>query len=377
MRILFISNVPSPYNVAYLNELGKLADVTAVFEIGSSSERDESWKEFHAKHFRCVVLKGLRLGTDMAFSPRVHRYLKEFKNDKIIIGNPATPTGIYALLYCKAHKIPHILQSEGGFQGSGKGLKEKCKHFLMKDAVLYLSGMTIENEYFLMYGATPERVKQYPFTSFYQADMRAAIVSESERTALREKLQIAEKTVFVSVGQFVNRKGFDVLLEAYKGFDEDVGLYMIGGEPPKEYVEFVEENHIHSAHFLPFMDKEALKEYYAAADVFVLATREDTWGLVINEAMSMALPIITTNRCIAGLSLIKDGENGYIVPVNDVDALREKMVYLAENPALRAHMAQTNIKEIAGYTLENMAQTIYQALVEYDNEKEEKRAKAE
>ena len=53
------------------------------------------------------------------------------------------------------------------------------------------------------------------------------------------------------------------------------------------------------------------------------------------------------------------------------------MVYLAENPALRAHMAQTNIKEVAGYTLENMAQTIYQALVEYDNEKEEKQAKAE
>ena len=50
-----------------------------------------------------------------------------------------------------------------------------------------------------------------------------------------------------------------------------------------------------------------------ASDLFVLPTREDIWGLVINEAMSFGLPIITTRKCIAGTELITDGENGYLL----------------------------------------------------------------
>ena len=62
-----------------------------------------------------------------------------------------------------------------------------------------------------------------------------------------------------------------------------------------------------------------------AADAFVLPTREDIWGLVINEAMAYGLPVVTTDRCNAGLELIKNNVNGYVVHVDDKGELAKKL----------------------------------------------------
>ena len=80
---------------------------------------------------------------------------------------------------------------------------------------------------------------------------------------------------------------------------------------------------LNNVHFIDFKNKDTLKEYYHVADVFVLPTREDIWGLVINEALAYGLPVITTDKCMAGLEMIENGKNGYIIPVNDV-----KKIYL-------------------------------------------------
>ena len=104
-----------------------------------------------------------------------------------------------------------------------------------------------------------------------------------------------------------------------------------------------------------FKTKEELKCYYQAADLFVFPTREDIWGLVVNEAMANGLPVITTDKCVAGLELIRDGENGYIVPVENVDILAGKITVLLQNDSLRKIMAQKSLEYIKRYTIENMA----------------------
>ena len=57
------------------------------------------------------------------------------------------------------------------------------------------------------------------------------------------------------------------------------------------------------------------------ADIFVHPTETDVWGLVINEAMAHGLPIITTDGCVAGLELVKNNDNGFIIPVNNIDII--------------------------------------------------------
>ena len=88
---------------------------------------------------------------------------------------------------------------------------------------------------------------------------------------------------------------------------ERVGTILIGGSPNSTYLELAQYYRPKHLYFEGFKGKKELAKYFQAADLFVLPTREDIWGLVINEAMAYGLPIITTNKCIAGLALLKDG----------------------------------------------------------------------
>jgi glycosyltransferase involved in cell wall biosynthesis len=78
---------------------------------------------------------------------------------------------------------------------------------------------------------------------------------------------------------------------------------------------------------------------YAAADVFVMPTRADCFGVVLSEAMASSIPIVTTR--IAGVSEgIIEGESGFLVERDDAEALRDRLARLAADPDLRAKMGR-------------------------------------
>ncbi|PWX43937.1 hypothetical protein CYK83_12240 [Clostridium perfringens] len=151
----------------------------------------------------------------------------------------------------------------------------------------------------------------------------------------------------MSVGQFIYRKGLDVLLEAWNYIDNDnVHLLIIGeGEKKSEYKKIIQDNNYNNVSIMNFMDKRTLFRYYKACDLFVLPTREDIWGLVINEAMACGLPIITTDKCIAGIELIEDYKNGFIIPTDNSKELSKKLNKLISNKNLCEQMSKNNIKK--------------------------------
>lgn len=353
-RVLFLTNVPSPYRVDFFNELGKLCDLTVLFEKASSDERDESWKNFRFDNFNGIVLSGKSTAVDKSFAPSVKKYLSNKLYDRIIVANVATPTGMYAIQYMKMHRVHYWIEGDGAFPKNGKSVKELIKKYFISGADGYFSTSEMHDKYYLAYGAKEDRIYRYPFTSLSEKDIVAVPATTAEKLLLREKLGISEEKMIVSVGQMIPRKGFDVLLKSALSMPKNIGIYIIGGKPTDEYVRFVKENELSNVHFVDFMLKPELKEYYRAADLFVLPTREDIWGLVINEAMAQGLPVVTTDRCIAGLELVKNGENGYIVPVDDVSALTEK-ANSAINDSIS--MAVDSLKKITEYTVEKMAES--------------------
>ena len=167
----------------------------------------------------------------------------------------------------------------------------------------------------------------------------------------------------LSVGQFIYRKGFDILLKAWKNCPTEDKLLVIGDEPTEEMLSLKENLELCNIFFCGFKNKEELSNYYKASDLFVLPTREDIWGLVINEAMAYGLPVITTNRCVAGRELIDNGINGYLVPVNNIDALSNCI-----NTALYGNlkeMATSCLNRIKDYSIENMAKAHIEGLLYY------------
>ena len=355
MKVLFTTNVPSPYRVDFFNELGKLCDLTVLFEKTTSSERDQSWGNYKFDTFKGVFLKGISISTDKAWCRGFKKYLKDKSYDIIVCCNYSSPTGMAMIHYMRHHKIPYFIEGDGGFAKSGKGLKEKIKRHFLKEAYGYFSTAKMHDEYYLTYGATQEKLHRYPFTSLFERDIIQSLPTKEEKLILREELGLKEEKIILTVGRFIHKKAFDVAINSMATLSNNIGLYIIGGTPTEEYIALRNNLKAKNIHFVGFMDKETLKKYYRAADLFILPTREDIWGLVVNEAMSNGLPIVSTNRCIAALELVKEGVNGYIVPVDDEKSLAEAIKKVVEDEEIKRQMSQASLEIIRAYTFENMA----------------------
>ena len=354
MKILYLTNIPSPYRVDYFNELGKYCDLTVLFEMRGHKTRDKSWKEFKIKSFKGVFLKGPEFLEDGKLGFEVIKYLKKGFYDYIIVANMSTITGMMAIFWMRLRKINYCIEGDGGFAGTGKGLKEWMKKRLIAPAQICFSTSKSLDEYYLKYGALKERIYRYPFTSLYEKEILKSPISSEEKRRLKDEIGISEKYNIIYVGSFIYRKGVDLLIKAVSGLSDEWGIYLIGGAPIDEYLELKKEFGIKQVHFIEFKKSNDLKKYYMASDLFVLATREDIWGLVVNEAMANALPVITTKKCGAGCTLIKNGYNGFLVENEDVKELSNKINELVESQELRLQCAKNALNTISEYTIENM-----------------------
>ena len=352
-RILYLTNIPSPYRVEFFNELTKYMDVTVAFELRNAKNRDEAWQSGENYKFKAVFMKPLITRTESAYCPEVFKLLKEFKNDVIVVGGYATPTGMAVILYLKAKKIPFYLNCDGGFIGDDSLFKKKVKTFFIGSATYYLSTGVGADKYLMHYGAKKERIYHYSFSSLREEDIEATVKTEDEKVSLRKELGITEKNMIVFVGSFIHRKGIDILLKACKDM-EDIAVVLVGGSDISGYKEIISEKLKTHIHPVGFKNKEEIKKYYQAADLMVLPTREDIWGLVINEAMAEGLPVVTTNRCLAGLTLVENGENGYIVPVEDVKATKDAIEKVLEG-VNSVELGKKSLEKIRDYTIEKMA----------------------
>lgn len=352
MKILWITNIPSPYRVDFFNELGKYCELTVIFEKKTSDERDDSWLRYETKHFNAVFLSGKSVGVAEAFCVGIVKYLHKNRYDHIVVTNFSDPTGMLAVTALKAKKIPYIIESDGGFAGTGQGIKEKIKKWLLSNASLYFSTAKEHDNYYMTYGAKKEEIVRYPFTSLHNRDILSEPISMETKLLIRKKLGMREEKIILAVGQFIYRKGYDILIEAVSTMS-NVGCYIIGGTPSDEYTNLIHKFNARNVHFVDFKCKPELDEYYMAADLFVHPTREDIWGLVINEAMAKGLPVVTTDRCVAGLELIENSNIGSIVPIDNAVELKN---------AIENQLASSNyetkkeiLEKVRNYTIESMA----------------------
>lgn len=356
IKILFLTNVPSPYRVDFFNCLSQYCNLTVIYEKEYSDERDKRWMQEANDSYQKIFLKGIKTGVDKAFSLDVCKYLTTKKFDRIVICGISSPTEILAIKWCRIKKIPYYIEGDGGFPKGGRGIKECLKRHLISGAKLCFSTGQIHDQYYLAYGASKEKIVRYPFTSLREDDLLQESIKREEKIQLREQLGVLEPKMLLAVGQFIYRKGFDLLIEAARHLNHDIGIYFVGGEADM-YMALKKKHDLSHVHFIGFKTKDELKDYYKAADVFVLPTREDIWGLVINEAMAYALPVITTDKCAAGMELVKNNVNGKIIRSDSVKELRIAINEIFDDMENIELMGIQSLDIIKKYTIENMAKT--------------------
>jgi len=367
MKVLFVTNLPSPYRVDFFNELGKHCDLTVVYERESSAERDKKWTGVKAKNYTEVYLKLTPIGVDRAKGHALRQYISKASFDALILNDYVSPAVMETIVYCRLHRIPYIMEYDGGFNKKDSFIKGLIKRFMLCGAKLHLTTANEHIQYLKALGVKESNISKYPFTSILETDLKnGGVLSEEQKNAYRHKLGMTEKRIILSVGRFSYEngygKGYDVLLEAAKQLGSDTGVYIVGDEPTDEFIKLKEMYKLDNVHYIGFKVKKELVDYYKAADLFVLLTRGDIWGLVINEAMMYGLPVVTTPKCIAGTELVKNNINGYLVDLDDVGLIVSRITSIINDREAINGFSLASYEGISAYTIENMAAVQYEAL---------------
>lgn len=356
MKVLYFTNIPVPYRMDFFNELGELCNLTVLMETETANKLNSEWMKDHSvKTFKYVVLPQIGNESKTRINYGYSEIIKNGNFDVIVVGTYYSLSAMLFITYLKLHKISFILNSDGGFIKRDNIFMKKLKTTLISSAKMYISTGNGTSKYLENYGADSKEIYTIPFTSLRSADLIAKVPVIEEKYKIRESLSVPERKMIVFVGQFIHRKGVDVLLEALANCDKEMGVYIIGGEPTEKYKMLADASGNRNIHFISFLKKDILLKYYQAADLFVLPTREDIWGLVINEAMGMGLPVISTERCLAALELVENEMNGWVVPVDNAQELA-KAIEKAYEDKDKLHLMQIRALEtIKKYTIENMA----------------------
>ena len=107
--------------------------------------------------------------------------------------------------------------------------------------------------------------------------------------------------------------------------------------------------------FPGFAQREDVAGLYALAELLVLPTHTEPWGLVVNEAMACGLPVIVTSVAGSSHDLVEDGWNGYVVPPRDPEKLKFAIDAVLRQPELKRRMSLHSLERIQQYSPEACA----------------------
>jgi D-inositol-3-phosphate glycosyltransferase len=190
--------------------------------------------------------------------------------------------------------------------------------------------------------------------------------------AAREALGLTRHCrMLLFVGRIEPLKGVDVIFQALAILKREAPdlvsnlcLSVIGGDPDHpagQNAEMERLKHLRSqleldgvVVFLGSKDQDTLNTYYAAAEALIMPSDYESFGMVALEAMASGTPVIAS--AVGGLAfLVRDGINGYLVPVREPAALAARIRLLLENPAQRAQLGATAAQDATAYAWPRIA----------------------
>jgi glycosyltransferase involved in cell wall biosynthesis len=342
--------------------LGKKINLTVLFE--ARTEHDRKWvAKDKFNNFNCIYLKGFTIKhTNFHINYSFLKYIKD-KNSIVIVGGYHSIANIISILYLRfIIKKKFILLHDGCFFKSGNKLLLTIKKLLINSANRYLlSGTNAINE-FSKYGASKEDMVKAYFT----CDIKKLTKQNKmlNKDLLRKKLEFANPAskLILCVARLVKEKGILDLINAAKDIN-NLKVILIGSGKYESYIrKYIKLAKIDNVILAGYKTENEISKFYKVADVFVLPSYYDPWGMVINEAMCFELPIITTNMTGSSYDLVKNGYNGYIIKPGDIVSLRKRIIELKENNIKRIKFGKRSFDLIKEWNLNKSVDSYFKCI---------------
>jgi glycosyltransferase involved in cell wall biosynthesis len=152
-------------------------------------------------------------------------------------------------------------------------------------------------------------------------------------------------------GRISFAKGIPYLLDAFRRLNHPRKRLTLIGAVQEEMKPFLSKANLDGVEFLGRIPNAELPKFYSRANVFVIASIEDGWGMVQTEAMACGAPVISSVNTGAS-DCIDEGINGFVVPIRAPEIIAERLQRLADEPVLRAEMgenARRSIEALGGW----------------------------
>lgn len=360
-RLVIVTEIISPYRIPLFNALAQHPDVDLhVIFLGETDPNLRQWQVYKEEiKFSFQVLPSWRR--------RIGRYnallnfgmamaLKRSAPEVILCGGYSYVASWQALLWARRDHVPFLLWSESNLQDFRRS--HALTEFLKKQFLGRCSGFVVPGrsalQYVLAHGAQENSIFIAPNGVDNELFARAAERARRDDPALRKELALPNR-YFLFVGRLIREKGVFELLAAYaslgKELRQGMGLVFVGdGNARPQLQEIAASVSAGTIRFTGFAQREQLGAYYGLADVLVLPTYTDTWGMVVNEAMACGLPVIVSRAAGCVADLVRENWNGLLVPPRDVPGLASAMKLFAESSSLRTTMGVHSAEHIRNYS---------------------------
>jgi len=272
---------------------------------------------------------------------------------------PSGPTGV---ALSRLSKTPHVLTIIGGDIYDPSKRLSPGRNPLVRAAVRYVINST--DQVIAISEDIKRRAREDLGCQTPIEVVHYGLTPPSFERKSREELGVPENAVvLISIGRLIKRKAIDDLLQALARIGQpDVKLLIIGEGPERVNLEEMSRSLGVSEQlsFLGAIWGERKFQYLAAADMFVLPSLHEGFGLVFLEAMYCGLPVVASDTG-GQTDFLRDGETGFLTPVGDPEALAEGIARLTGDEALRRRMGEFNREYVRRFHISGVAER-YEAI---------------
>jgi glycosyltransferase involved in cell wall biosynthesis len=331
-RVTVVSPEPTPYRAPLFDRIAGHVELTVIYAATTVAGRSWSVELNHPHVFlRGRSVPGARrmLRHDYPVTPGIWRALAATRPDVVVVSGWSTFASQATVVWCRTKGTPYVLQVESHDLDPRPSWRRAVKDTVATRVILgarsVLAVGSAARESALERGAREVRI--FANTIDVEGWIRRA-------DALTPTPH--DDVLVLSVGRDVPDKGFDVLRRA--AAEAGVRLEVVTGG----------------------LAEDELAQRYVDADVFALLSRHEPWGVVVNEAAASALPLVLSDRVGAAYDLLRDGENGFLVPAEDAHTAASALRKLAD-PHLRRHQGERSRELVRGWDYDASVQAFLAA----------------
>lgn len=317
MKIILITNIPTPYRLPLWDELKNKSNLEVICI--STKEKNRQWNIENRSYIQ--FLKSFHFyfqRRDLAIhvSIPLNLFFKLFKKnpDAIIVTGYDSIQYWEALLYATIFSKKKIMWNGSTCLSSRSNNKfiRFIKSFFINSFNSYYTYGTKATQYLESFGVNTNKI----VTGINTVDTEFYKNNTSNKSLNNNFLS------FLYVGQLIERKGLEVTIEAFSKVNKNNWLLTIVGTGSDELKlkKLVDKYGLsNKIIFVGYKQKEEILHYYSQADIFLMPSYLEVWGLVLNEALSSGLFCLASKYAGSTFDLIKNGENGYIIDPKDIN----------------------------------------------------------